>query len=63
MKGPMMIEDWIGKLFFVDLPGTYDYEFYDQYFMNNIDPKTKLNIKGPFANLHWSFKVDNQMKS
>ena len=48
------------ECFFVDLPGTYDY---DHYFMNNIDPKTKLNIKGPFANLHWSFKVVNERQS
>ena len=36
----------------VDLPGTADY---DIYFSECIDENIKLNIKGPFSNLYWSF--------
>lgn len=37
---------------FVDLHGSYDY---DAYYAPCFDEKLKLNIKGPFANLHWTF--------
>ena len=37
---------------FKDLPGSYDY---DAYYAPCFDEKLKLNIKGPFANLHWTF--------
>ena len=47
------------EVFFVDLPGTYDY---DAYFASCLDPKLSLMIKGPFANLHWTFHALDEKK-
>jgi hypothetical protein len=41
------------------LAGTSDY---DSFFVKCIDSQIKLNIKGPFANLFWSFKYLDEVR-
>lgn len=41
-------------VFFVDLPGSADYV---KYFSDCVDEDAVLNIKGPFADLHYTFKL------
>lgn len=47
------------EVIFIDLPGSYDY---DAYFQDCLDPKLQLMIKGPFANLHWSFTAIDEIR-